>query len=91
MIIAVNKPSGPTSFDIVRKVKDLTGDKKLIGKNLGSDKSNNSMTYLDAMGKEKSYEEAEKYCEKAISSLDIFEKLPENFKSVLGFVRSRKF
>ena len=49
------------------------------------------MTYLDAMGKEKSYEEAEKYCEKAISSLDIFEKLPENFKSVLCFVRSRKF
>ena len=29
MIIAVNKPSGPTSFDIVRKVKDLTGDKKV--------------------------------------------------------------
>ena len=29
MIIVVNKPSGPTSFDIVRKVKDLTGDKKV--------------------------------------------------------------
>ena len=79
------------AFQIIDDVLDLTGDKKLIGKNLGSDKSNNCMTYLDAMGKEKSYEEAEKYCEKAISSLDIFEKLPENFKSVLGFVRSRKF
>ena len=79
------------AFQIIDDVLDLTGDKKLIGKNLGSDKSNNSMTYLKAMGKEKSYEEAEKYCEKALSSLDIFEKLPENFKSVLGFVRSRKF
>ena len=29
MIIAVNKPSGPTSFDIIRKVKNITGEKKV--------------------------------------------------------------
>ena len=38
------------AFQIIDDVLDLTGDKKLIGKNLGSDKSNNSITYLKAIG-----------------------------------------
>ncbi len=29
MIIAVHKPSGPTSFDIVKKVRAITGEKKV--------------------------------------------------------------
>ena len=29
MIFAINKPSGPTSFDIIRKVKNITGEKKV--------------------------------------------------------------
>lgn len=29
MIFSINKPSGPTSFDIIRKVKNITGEKKV--------------------------------------------------------------
>ena len=34
---------------------------------------------------------AEEYCNKAISSINMFEEIPENFINALDFIRFRKF
>jgi len=79
------------AFQIIDDVLDKTGDKDKIGKTIGKDESNNTKTYLSHFDEETSIRKAKEFCNKAISSLNIFDQLPENFINALEFITSRKF
>jgi len=79
------------AFQIIDDVLDIVGDKAQIGKTLGKDEINNNKTYLSHFDVEESLKVAEEYCNKAISSINMFEKIPENFINALDFIRFRKF
>ncbi|MFL2834145.1 MAG: polyprenyl synthetase family protein [Alphaproteobacteria bacterium] len=79
------------AFQIIDDVLDKTGDKDKIGKTIGKDELSNTKTYLSHFDEETSIRKAEEFCNKAISSLNIFDQLPENFINALEFITSRKF
>ena len=79
------------AFQIIDDVLDKTGDKDRIGKTMGKDELNNTKTYLSHFDEETSIRKAEEFCTKAISSLNMFDQLPENFINALEFIISRKF
>ena len=79
------------TFQIIDDVLDKVGDPENIGKTLGKDEINQNKTYLNFYSIEESLEIAEKYIEKAINSLNMFDQLPEVFINALDFIKSRKF
>ena len=79
------------AFQIIDDVLDKVGDPENIGKTLGKDEINQNKTYLNFYSIEESLEIAEKYSEKAINSLNMFDQLPEVFINALDFIKSRKF
>ena len=79
------------AFQIIDDVLDKIGDKDKIGKTIGKDELSNTKTYLSHFDEETSIRKAEEFCNKAISSLNIFDQLPENFINALEFITSRKF
>ena len=79
------------AFQIIDDVLDKTGDKDKIGKTIGKDELSNTKTYLSHFDEETSIRKAEEFCNKAISSLNIFDQLPENFINALEFITLRKF
>ena len=79
------------AFQIIDDVLDKTGDKDKIGKTIGKDELSNTKTYLSHFDEETSIRKAKEFCNKAISSLNIFDQLPENFINALEFITSRKF
>ena len=79
------------TFQIIDDVLDKVGDPENIGKTLGKDEINQNKTYLNFYSIEESLQIAEKYSEKAINSLNMFDQLPEVFINALDFIKSRKF
>jgi len=79
------------AFQIIDDVLDKVGDPENIGKTLGKDEINQNKTYLNFYSIEESLQIAEKYSEKAINSLNMFDQLPEVFINALDFINSRKF
>lgn len=66
-------------FQIRDDILDEIGDKKKLGKDVGSDESNNKLTYLSIYGVEGSIEKTHALCNTAINSLDIFDENDINF------------
>lgn len=59
-------------FQIRDDILDEIGDDQKLGKNIGSDQSNNKLTYLTLYGLEESIAKTHKLCKDAIAYLDIF-------------------
>lgn len=59
------------AFQIVDDILDVTSDEATLGKPIDSDAGNNKSTYVSLMGIEGASEEARRYTEEAISSLDV--------------------
>lgn len=60
-------------FQIRDDILDEIGDNEKLGKNVGSDQSNNKLTYLTLHGLEKSIKKTHELYEQAVESLDVFE------------------
>ncbi len=61
------------AFQIIDDILDITGDEKLVGKPIGSDKIQGKVTYASFNGIEKSREYARKLTDEALKILDEFE------------------
>ena len=61
------------AFQIIDDILDITGDEKLVGKPVGSDKKQGKITYASLNGVEKSREYACRLTEEALKILDEFE------------------
>ncbi len=61
------------AFQIIDDILDITGDEKLVGKPVGSDKKQGKITYASLNGVEKSREYARRLTEEALKILDEFE------------------
>ena len=60
-------------FQIRDDILDEIGDNEKLGKSVGSDESNNKLTYLTLHGLEKSIKKTHDLYDKAVEALDIFE------------------
>ena len=60
------------AFQIKDDILDVSGDEKLLGKPIGSDRESGKTTYVSLFGLEKSRRAAEKLTEEALSELDKF-------------------
>lgn len=61
------------AFQIIDDILDITGDEKLVGKPIGSDKEHGKRTYASLNGVEKSRDYARKLTNEALKILDEFE------------------
>ncbi len=78
------------AFQIVDDILDVIGDKKTLGKPIGSDAQRGKNTYLSKVGMETAKEDIEKYTNKAIAALESF-KDREKLKELAGYLLSRKY
>lgn len=60
------------AFQIIDDILDVSGDEKLLGKPIGSDKESGKTTYASIYGLEESRKAAEKLTKEALSELDKF-------------------
>lgn len=60
------------AFQIKDDILDVSGDEKLLGKPIGSDKESGKITYVSLYGLEESMKTAEKLTKEALSELDKF-------------------
>lgn len=60
------------AFQIKDDILDVSGDEKLLGKPIGSDKESGKITYVSVYGLEESQRTAEKLTKEALSELDNF-------------------
>ncbi|MDE6594581.1 MAG: polyprenyl synthetase family protein, partial [Oscillospiraceae bacterium] len=60
------------AFQIKDDILDVSGDEKLLGKPIGSDKESEKITYVSLYGLEESRKTAEKLTKEALSELDNF-------------------
>lgn len=60
------------AFQIQDDILDVTGDEKLLGKTVGSDRITDKSTYTSLLGLEKARDQAAFHSEKAEKALDIF-------------------
>ncbi len=78
-------------FQIRDDILDKIGDKKILGKNTGSDESNHKLTYLSLYGMENSIHEIERLNKEAVKSLSAFnEKEALFFKELANYLAYRK-
>lgn len=61
------------AFQIIDDILDVSGDEKLLGKPIGSDKESGKITYVSLFGLEESRKAAEKLTKEALSELDKFD------------------
>lgn len=61
------------AFQIIDDILDVSGDEKLLGKPIGSDKESGKTTYVSLFGLEESRKAAEKLTKEALSELDKFD------------------
>lgn len=61
------------AFQIIDDILDVSGDEKLLGKPIGSDKESGKTTYVSLFGLEESRRAAEKLTKEALSELDKFD------------------
>lgn len=78
-------------FQIRDDILDKIGDKKILGKNTGSDETNHKLTYLSLYGMKNSISEIDRLNNKAIESLSAFgEEEALFFKELANYLANRK-
>lgn len=78
-------------FQIRDDILDRIGDKKMLGKNIGSDETNHKLTYLSIYGMENSVREIQRLNKKAIESLSVFDDKESLFlKELANYLANRK-
>lgn len=60
------------AFQIMDDILDETATSEALGKNAGSDKANNKVTYVSFLGLEKAVETVQNLTSQAVSALDVF-------------------
>lgn len=78
------------TFQIIDDVLDVEGDSEFLGKNVGSDEANNKMTFVTLFGVDGAKEQAKKYTEQAIKSLDAFGEKAEFMRHLAQYLLNRK-
>lgn len=78
------------TFQIIDDILDVEGDSVFLGKNVGSDEANNKMTFVTLFGIEGAKEQAKKYTEQAIKSLDAFGEKAEFMRHLAQYLLNRK-
>lgn len=78
------------TFQIIDDVLDVEGDSESLGKNVGSDAANNKMTFVTLFGVDGAKEQAKKYTEQAIKSLDAFGEKAEFMRHLAQYLLNRK-
>ena len=78
------------TFQIIDDILDVEGDSKLLGKNVGSDEANNKMTFVALYGLEGAKKQATDYTEKAVKSLEVFDKKAEFLIQLAEYLLNRK-
>ena len=76
------------AFQIVDDVLDVVGDSALLGKNVGSDKDNNKLTYMSFYSVEEALELAKKLTYKAISVISKYDD-SENLVALAEYLLKR--
>lgn len=79
------------AFQIVDDILDIVGDKKKLGKDIGSDQGNNKATYPALFGIEKSKEKAEALVDQAIASLEPFDERADPLREIARFFVQRTY
>lgn len=77
------------AFQIVDDILDVTSSKEELGKPIGSDEKNNKSTYVSILGIEKCKDLVNKLTDKAIESLDSFDKDTSNLRNLAVMLASR--
>lgn len=78
------------TFQIIDDILDVEGDSESLGKNVGSDEANNKMTFVTLFGVDGAKEQAKKYTEQAIKSLDAFGEKAEFMRHLAQYLLNRK-
>lgn len=71
------------AFQIIDDILDVIGDEKTLGKSVGKDQEENKCTWTRIYGLEKAREDAKKYTDQAVESLEIFQNAG-NFLKILA-------
>lgn len=71
------------AFQIIDDILDVVGDSKTLGKSIGKDAEENKCTWTRIYGLEKAREDATKYTDQAVESLEIFQN-QGNFLKILA-------
>tara|TARA_B100000686_G_scaffold220623_1_gene227748 strand:+ start:1801 stop:2691 length:891 start_codon:yes stop_codon:yes gene_type:complete len=79
------------AFQIIDDVLDIVGDKKMLGKDIGSDLGRDKATYPALFGLEESRKKAELLVETAIDSLETFDGRAQPLRDIARFFVERTF
>ncbi len=71
------------AFQIIDDLLDLTGEEKLLGKQVGTDEKNGKLTWPGCVGLEKSRQDAREHVDLAVKALEMFEQ-KGNFLTALA-------
>jgi len=79
------------AFQIIDDILDITGDEKMLGKDVGSDLDRDKATYPSLFGLEKSREKAEDLIEKSIDCLQDFDDRADPLREIARFFVQRTY
>ncbi len=79
------------AFQVIDDILDITGDEKKLGKKIHSDLKKGKLTYPALVGLKKSKELAQKYTDKAVSSLEPLGEKGKFLKELAYFLLTRAF
>jgi geranylgeranyl diphosphate synthase type II len=79
------------AFQIIDDILDITGDEKQLGKDIGSDVSNDKATYPALYGLEESRRKAEELVKESIASLEEFDDRANPLREIARFFVQRTF
>ena len=79
------------AFQIIDDILDITGDEKQLGKDIGSDLSNDKATYPALYGLEESRRKAEELVKESLASLEEFDDRANPLREIARFFVQRTF
>lgn len=77
------------AFQITDDILDITGNQKLLGKNIGSDEKNDKLTYPNIYGLEKSQQMAEDVIKESLLCLKKIDKESDYLKGLAEYILKR--